>query len=254
MQSAGNDIIALDLTDKQRSNDSRFYSKILSESEKKYYCHSPLAGMEFEYFLWLCWSVKESAYKYLKRIQPGLIFSPTRIEIVHVAIPVNGKFEQPECIQWEGPAQGEKCYNGRFVFEGNTYYFRSKIYPGMITTVVNADESFEHVSWGFDSIDDTGSEHQSKAVRAFLLQKLQTILPGKELRIEKAAAGYPVVFSGTEELDIPVSFAHHGSYIAYSFYLPDYRCSEDEELFSLFHYTRDWKSRKEDLYHPISTL
>ncbi|MDB5209950.1 MAG: 4-phosphopantetheinyl transferase superfamily protein [Sediminibacterium sp.] len=220
MQSAGNDIIALDLTDKQRSNDSRFYSKILSESEKKYYCHSSLAGMEFRYFLWLCWSVKESAYKYLKRNQPDLIFSPSRIEIAHIAIPVNRQFAEPAGTQWEGLAKDEKCYSGNLVFEGNTYYFRSKIYREMITTVVNADESFENIFWGFDSIDDTSADHQSEAIRSLLLQKLHTVLPGKQLRIEKAAAGYPIIISGTKQLNIPVSLAHHGPYIAYSFYLP----------------------------------
>ena len=221
MQSAGNDIIALNLTDKQRSNDSRFYSKILSESEKKYYRQSPLAEMEFIYFLWLCWSVKESAYKYLKRSQPDLVFSPTRIVINQIDIAVNVQIEEPEVKHWQGCTKDGKCYSGNFIFEGSTYFFKTKIYPEMITTVVSADKQFKHIYWGFDSIDGTGSEHQSKAIRSLLLQKLHTILPGKQLHIEKAAAGYPIILSETKELNIPVSFAHHGTYIAYSFYLPD---------------------------------
>jgi len=201
MQSAGNDIIALNLIDKQRSNDSRFYSKILSESEKIYYQRTVFAKIDFTCFLWLCWSVKESAYKYLKRIHPELVFSPSKIIVQHVSV-------------------DEKNYNGNFLAEGNIYYFRSEISREFITTVVSEDEKFEHVFWGFDSIKDTSADHQSKMVRALLLKKLHTVLPGKKLNVEKAIAGYPIIIEGTKELNIPVSFAHHGRFIAYSFLLP----------------------------------
>jgi phosphopantetheinyl transferase (holo-ACP synthase) len=219
MQSAGNDIIALNLVNEQRGNDSRFYSKILSECEQLYYRRSISAVMGFTHFLWLCWSVKESAYKYLKRIHPGLVFSPSRILIRHITVPADTQLSGITGRQWKGDASDKRCYNGSFTAEGNIYYFRSCIYSELITTVVSGDENFEHVFWDFSAIDDTSADHQSEAVRSFLLQKLHTILSGKELAIKKASAGYPVIVQGTEELAIPVSFAHHGRFIAYSFLL-----------------------------------
>ncbi len=201
MQSTGNDIIALNLIDKQRSNDSRFYSKILSASEKEYYQNVLSGEMDFTCFLWLCWSVKESGYKYLKRIHPELVFSPSRIIIQHIS-------------------GNKKKYSGNFLAEGNIHYFRSEISREFITTVVSGDKKFENVYWGFDSIDDISVDHQSKTVRTFMLKKLHEVFPDKKFNVEKKPAGYPIIMDGTKELNIPVSFAHHGRFIAYSFLLP----------------------------------
>lgn len=217
MHSTGNDIIALALIDKERSNKSGFYSKILSDSEKKYYDQTVNNKMPFDLFLWLCWSIKESTYKYLKRNQPNLVFSPTRIIIQHIVVPVNSELATWQETKWEGLASDEIGYCGNCTAGGSTYYFKSKIYQELITTVVSEDEKFGQVFWGFECIEDEDTVRQSKAVRSLLLQKLQTMLPGTELTIEKAAAGYPVIVESKMALSLPVSFAHHGKFVAYSF-------------------------------------
>jgi phosphopantetheinyl transferase (holo-ACP synthase) len=217
MQSTGNDIIALDSINKQRSNEAGFYRKILTDSELAIYHQSRFAGMPFENFLWLSWSIKESAYKYLKRKSPNLVFSPARVVMQHMDIPVSRQATVFESGQWQGTAAGGNCYRGTCILEDTILYFRSQIHPEMIATVVNDYAQFAHTWWGIRKIDHSDTEHQSKEVRSFLLQKLNIVLPGEDLRVEKTSVGYPVVLQGTKELKLPVSFSHHGRYIAYSF-------------------------------------
>ncbi len=219
MFSTGNDIIALDSINKQRSNDSRFYQKILSASEQLLYQQIRSANFPFENYLWLCWSVKESAYKYLKRIDPSLVFSPTKMIVQHIDLPGDKNLTQQKIGEWEGYASGKDCYTGYLLFEGVTLYFRSTIDHELITTVVSEDENFKNVSWGVKAIDQTGTLHQSKAVRSFLLNRLQTILGTKNLRVDKHTVGYPIVLQENKALPLPVSFAHHGRFIGYSFLL-----------------------------------
>ena len=68
MISTGNDIVALGLINKQRTCEPRFYSKILSASEQALYHQSEFTALPFEHYVWLLWSVKESTYKFLKRL------------------------------------------------------------------------------------------------------------------------------------------------------------------------------------------
>ena len=64
MISAGNDIAALAKVNKERIPQPRFYSKILSDSERALYHQPQLTILPFENYVWLLWSVKESVYKY----------------------------------------------------------------------------------------------------------------------------------------------------------------------------------------------
>ncbi len=217
MQSAGNDIISLGMVNIPRSNNSRFYTKILSASEQLLYHAPECKKMPFENFVWLLWSVKESAYKYLKRSIPDLVFSPTKIMILHINIPVEPEATAFEDNEWQGGASGKACHTGTFIFASTIFYFRSKIHPELIATVVSEDENFEHTWWGIQTIEQADAACQSKLVRLFLLKKLNEIMPGMELRIETTAWGYPVILHGTKELTLPVSLAHHGHFIAYSF-------------------------------------
>ncbi len=80
MKSAGNDIVALNAVDHQRTVSANFYSKFIIPAEQDLYKQSPaMETVSFCSFVWLLWSVKESAYKFVKRLQPELIFSPSRL-------------------------------------------------------------------------------------------------------------------------------------------------------------------------------
>ncbi len=84
MHSAGNDVVAFRLTDPERSAQPRFYNQILSPSEIALFHSGALPSLSFHIFLWLCWSIKESAYKFRKRYHPDLVFSPTAIPVTEI--------------------------------------------------------------------------------------------------------------------------------------------------------------------------
>ena len=232
MKSAGNDIVALRAVDQQRTHYNRFYSKILSDTEHSFFCRQQPAEMPFENFVWLLWSVKESVYKYLKRTRADLVFSPTKIILFKIDPPRqrgDGVFGYSPTVtseggQWETRNAGsceEALYKGIVLFESQPFYFRSILCPAFISTIVNAEESFENIWWGIKLIDHSDYHHQSAAVRAFALGQLKAVLPADAgtLQIGKSPLGYPVVLKDTEEMEIPLSFAHHDRFITYSFLL-----------------------------------
>ena len=223
MRSTGNDIVALALVNKQRTGQFRFYSKILSASEQELYHWPETQQLPFESYVWLLWSVKESAYKYLKRLDSALIFSPTNIIIQHIVIP-SVSADEPAAAQWESTAEDDNLYCGKVVCGLHTLYFRAKINEAWIATVVNDDECFDDVCWGVKLINNAGYKYQSQGARLALINKLSSFLSGS-LRIEKSPVGYPVVINNDEETGVPASLAHDGFFVAYSFLLhPEYVC------------------------------
>lgn len=216
MKSAGNDIVALQAIDKQRTCHSAFYSKFITVSEQSLYEQT---AMPFESFVWLLWSVKEAVYKYLKRDNIDLVFSPSKIITQYIDIPVNKPADNFKGNRWESDEQPNgQFYKGSVMYKTHTLYFRSKLQEAFVATVVNNDEDFANVYWGIQLIDEAGYESQSKAVRSFLLSKLKQVLPAGSLRIEKVD-GCPVLMKDDKLMNIPVSLAHHGQFVTYSFCL-----------------------------------
>lgn len=220
-QSAGNDIIDLGTINRERSSDRNFYKKILSDSEQILYQKCECKHLLFEEYLWLSWSIKESVYKYLKRCLPDLVFSPLKIIIRDLAIPADHVSHSFTEKQWEGNAGDEHCYAGSVIFENFILHFKSKIYSELIATIISEDDSFKNIFWGIQTIATGDTDYQSKSVRFFLLNKLKCIFPDKDLQIKKNSLGYPFVTNGLQALKIPISFAHHERYIAYTFLLFD---------------------------------
>jgi phosphopantetheinyl transferase (holo-ACP synthase) len=223
VKSTGNDIVVLQAINRQRTNRFRFYSKILCDSEQSLYNRQKFAELPFEEFVWLLWSIKESVYKYLKRIIPALVFSPTKIIIHRIDPPYRRTITNFGCIQRENNNNeaGEEFYKGVILFGPFVLYSRSVIHHELIFTVVSNDENFENIWWGIKLIDTAKNDHQSKAVRAFVLNRLNSFLPGfhDHLQIGKNQIGCPVVLNGAREMNIPVSLAHDDHFIAYSFLL-----------------------------------
>jgi hypothetical protein len=199
--STGNDVVDLSATDPLRTCSYRFYSRIISSEEKALY--DQLGGLPFDNYVWLLWSIKESVYKYTSRTDTGLVFAPLTIPVLHLHLP-----------------SGDGFYKSMVIYGSEILYSRSIITNRMIVTVVSNDENFDHTWWGFRSIDDAGYADQSASVRTFALGKLHSALSRADLRIEKTAAGCPILLDGKELLDIPVSLAHHGRFVAYSYHLP----------------------------------
>ena len=199
--STGNDIVDLSATDPLRTCSYRFYSRIISSEEKTLY--DELGGLPFDNYVWLLWSIKESVYKYTSRTDTGLAFAPLTIPVFHLHLP-----------------SGDGFYKSMVIYGSEILYSRSIITNRLIVTVVSNDENFDRTWWGFRSVDEAGYADQSASVRTFVLGKLATALSRADLKIEKTAAGYPVVLDGNGLLDISLSLAHHGHFVAYSYHLP----------------------------------
>jgi hypothetical protein len=230
--STGNDIVALAATDKERTGQLRFYSRILSAGEQALYGQPALAGITFETYLWLLWSVKESIYKYKKRTFPGLVFSPTKITLIRLH-PPSGPFigSSPPALsgsprplvssgdlRWESAGSADQgFYKGIVVYGSGIFYSRSIIRDEIIVTVVSENENFEDTWWGFRSIGHPGYASQSLSVREFVVSKLNSVFSRENLQIGKSQDGYPVVLDGEDQMNIPVSLAHHDRFVAYSF-------------------------------------
>lgn len=221
MISTGNDIVALKGINRQRTNHFRFYSKILSVSEQELYFQEGFAEMPFEKYVWLLWSIKESIYKYQKRVLPDLVFSPAKISIREINPPYSHINKNFAAIQWENKncESHEELYQCVIHFESEIFYSRSKICDDLIASVVHNNDTFKDVWWGIKSINHTDYENQSKEVRIFILNRLNFMLQPNynQLSIAKNRLGCPVVLMGNTEMNIPVSLAHHDQFVAYSF-------------------------------------
>ena len=218
MTRGGNDIVSLQAINRTRTRQPRFYSKILADSELTLYKEGGFAAIPFEIFVWLCWSIKESAFKYLQRNSPTLIFSPTRLVVTHLSLPL-GYSE----TKFGKSFREDSGFDDRMVFKGmvsngtDTLFSRSLVYHELIHSVVLDQENFENTRWGIKLIDQPDPENQSMEVRKFLVDRLESLFPASKLRIGKNAQGFIVVLQGEEEVGISVSLSHHDRMVAYAF-------------------------------------
>ncbi len=201
-RSTGNDIVALAATDPDSNLPlpvlfpDRFTGRIflIRRVESRRIILSDI--------VWLLWSIKESAYKYVSRADRALRFAPLKIPVTRLT-------------------QREIFYEGMIGCGHSMFYSRSFIDPGeTIMTVVSGQEDFGDVRWGMRRIGDPNHAMQSALVRKFALQSLSTVLAGASLRIVKAPDGPPELWDGDRPVDIPVSLAHHGHLGRWSYRLP----------------------------------
>jgi phosphopantetheinyl transferase (holo-ACP synthase) len=205
--SAGNDIVALNLIDQQRTILPVFYSKFITPAELS--LHGEL-DIPFENFVWFLWSVKESAYKYLKRSEVNLLFLPSKLVVKKLAV------SDKEDTDYLDTDQSVDKYCEGVVSNGiNSLAFKSAINHQFIVTIINEG----NVYWGVQTIDKSDYETQSKSVRLFALAKLNNLIVADDLWIDKHPSGYPFIISGIHQPEIPLSFAHHGCYVSYAFQL-----------------------------------
>jgi phosphopantetheine--protein transferase-like protein len=236
MISIGNDIVDLTAIDKNRTQQKAFYSKILSDTEQQLYSRS--SQIPFEIYVWLLWSAKESVYKFAKRLDPELVFSPARIEISSEAElspfkPGRSKTKFFQNFTLEGNKTTQSfdgffysentCTDNKMIvleanYQAKTYYLLSLICPQFIATVASEHFNFSKIHWGIKYIDETNYESQSATVRKFMLRRLNELFPQElDFKIDKDPVGYPIILKGQNETAIKASMAHHGHYVSYAF-------------------------------------
>jgi phosphopantetheinyl transferase (holo-ACP synthase) len=213
MISTGNDIVALKAINVARTKQQNFYSKIITETENALYDEQLSDRLPFEKFVWLAWSVKESIFKYLQRINPELVFSPSKINLNQLEPP-----SVKETSNFEGRDFSKGVvYEGVIDYNPHTFYSRTIVTEDFIFSVVNHSNDFEKVIWGIKKIDSTDADDQSKAVRVFALAMLNTLFPNAELEIDKNRHSCPIILKDDVETLVPISLAHHDHWVGYSF-------------------------------------
>lgn len=219
MISAGNDIVSLTATNVTRTKSPEFYSKIISPAERALFETLDHNALPFEHFVWLLWSVKESAYKYLHRLDPGIIFTPVKFELQSIEIPAGYEltgFGRDE-LTLRG-FDGLPAFNGVVLYNGTLLYSKTLVYCDFVTSVVNTSNDFGDIYWGIRRVKDTTYKHQSAAVRAFALEALEGILAYTTVRIEKNEHDAPVVFGDDAQVEaaVSLSLSHHGEWVGYA--------------------------------------
>lgn len=228
MKSIGNDIVDLNFINKERTLQPAFYSKFLSFSERSFQSNPLISNESQIKHTWLLWSAKEAVYKFAKRRQPELIFSPGKIilgsEFTELSEP---EFSESENFQNSdiGLPSGSFLNSGNsdpgillnFTFQNKTYYTRSTITSDYIATIANDVPDFSDFETGVKKIGQSNYQSQSAEVRNFLLARLATLFPAQSFKIGKSQIGYPVIGSSQPDTGIIASFAHHGYYIAYAY-------------------------------------
>jgi len=206
--SAGNDIVALKVIDKERTHQPVFYSKFITPAEFEIHRSTE---MPFMHFVWLLWSVKESAYKYLKRSDAGLVFSPSKLIVQQII-----RCTHDEVGQFTADQEINDFYSGTISYDLQKLPFKSAINNKFIVSSINNGD----VYWGVQKIESNAYDDQSTAVRQFALDCLNNLLALNNLQFENHPAGYPVLFNGELQTDVAVSFAHHDRYVSYSLHIP----------------------------------
>jgi phosphopantetheinyl transferase (holo-ACP synthase) len=221
MISTGNDIVSLTATNVIRTKSPEFYSKIISLAERALFDTLDQSALPFDRFVWLLWSVKESAYKYLNRLNPGIVFTPVKFEVQSIEIPPG--YSCSGIFADEFTRCGFKdmvSFNGLVVFEDKKLFSKTMIFNEFIASFVNANNDFETVFWGVKRIEDTAYKCQSAMIRDFTLNTLCKVLGSGDLIIGKNDDEIPVVSNKGKRLDVPVSLSHHEHWVAFSFQIP----------------------------------
>ena len=219
MISVGNDIVALD-GQAGRSREPAFYSKIISAAEKEMYSVEPFPYLPFEHFVWLCWAVKEAAFKCIQRAEPGALFWGPRITITELA-----PLTTPPGEGWldvGDPMAPSHGYSALARFGSHRLQAWAIVTENYILAVSVPGETFcptrfAGVHWGIRKIGSVDRTCQSAGVRTFALEKLQRLLPGQPLSIQKVPGSYPYVMNGSQCLDLGLSFSHHSNWVSYAF-------------------------------------
>jgi len=221
MISAGNDIVSLAAIDVTRTNQNKFYSKILSDSEIPLYNEFSLAQIPFENFVWLLWSIKESAYKFLQRDNPALVFTPVRFVASDLQIIFSTHLATFSNATFEGTGfETVPHISGVVSFADQTLYSCSLLLDSFIHSVVNQANDFENVCWGIKKIGTDDNVIQSAEVRSLVLNRLMSLYGEHKFAISKNFHGVPVLLCDEIETEIPVSLSHHGCFVGYSLVLP----------------------------------
>jgi phosphopantetheinyl transferase (holo-ACP synthase) len=217
--SVGNDIVALQSIDVNRTNHPAFYLKFITENEFALFAEAK-SKLSFGQFVWLLWSVKESIYKAAVRRNETLIFSPLKINIHSITVAEKFSFQLDDAMQqqWIFSDDEENCITCVAYFQAEKYQSKSFLNDAVICTIaVHSSQPFTNIIAGIQQINTTDSAAQSAAVRILAQQSLQQKLSFNNIQFKQSQQGFPIVVINNKPTEIPLSFSHHQQYVGYAF-------------------------------------
>jgi hypothetical protein len=123
-----------------------------------------------------------------------------------------------------------ECFEGTVRSGDHVLFSKSFIRQDYIFSITNGEEDLSDIHCAIKKIGSSKPDDQSRAVRELLLRKLGHIFPESNLQIIKNPHGWPVIMREDEKLPIPVSFTHHGNFVAYTFQLSSASWKAHEEI------------------------
>lgn len=215
MISIGNDIVDLQTINVERTKQAQFYNKILHTTELALY--NKVTILPFEYFVWLMWSIKEAAYKFLKRNNPALVFSPKKIIARAMHLPANFRLQPLGSPVTESSLSViSQAVKSVISFNDTEVFGTSLLYNQLVHSIVYTSEK-SNVYHGIKQIKANGHEQQSLLVRRFAVEKMENLLHTPNLKIINNSTGCPLLMNDKNEVaNALISLSHHGSFIAYA--------------------------------------
>jgi hypothetical protein len=135
-------------------------------------------------------------YKFLKRNQSLLVFSPTKIVLDDITFN-------------DGVAYGIVLSRSEDLF------FRTEVTDEWLHSIVLTQPGVYQGFGDVKRINPANNEERSALAWEFLLEEVKREV-GEDVSLKKSEFGYPVVIRDGKELDIVISLSHDGDFAAYS--------------------------------------
>ena len=187
----GNDIVDLAVAPKlEGRRGKRWIEKVCSLEEQ--FCFVP--ENIHQKTVWRLWSMKESAYKAHKQLEPDSVFSP----------------HQTLCIM-------TNLKDGLVMIDGRTYVTRTITSEDFVYTTASSDQETPPITRAF-KLASSYNKDQGLEVRAAALSDAaeQLHVPLSELNIHKDEAHVPRLNFGKDKHSMMISFTHHCDYAGYA--------------------------------------
>jgi phosphopantetheinyl transferase (holo-ACP synthase) len=190
--SVGNDVV--DLADPETRLEglhARWGERVFCAAERAALEASPARHR----LQWALWASKESAYKALKRRDPGAVFSPSEFVVELSPLP---------------PAEGVAV--GRVVRRGEAFPLEVRIDEACVHAVATSPD--RGGAWILSNVDRTPGE-PSLAVRRLAAAGLGSALGLAPERL-RIAGRPPMILHHGRQLAVSLSLSHHGRFVAFA--------------------------------------
>jgi hypothetical protein len=195
----GHDIVSLmDEANRKSFSNPRYVQKILSRKEHSMLEEYPPA----DYWTYLLWTCKESAYKIAVKTGYRKCFAPQCFEV--------SLFD-------DNFISSGNTATGTVAFKNKIFFFRSEINSGYVSTI--ACTSNTYLNEINSSVDRASYDEQSSSARESLKHELASKMNIDESYINfyKQRCGIPFVEIKNLSILPDISFSHDGEYFSYAY-------------------------------------